>query len=148
MNIHQRKIVKGIVDVALIFGLAGSIVSTVVFKKSIAAINNSGVRIEDLFSWVNLHSIVSVLFISLVLVHIWMHRPFFQMLVSKGHYSKNLLTTSLLVAFTLIIFSVLFFIGGFSFFTLHIHAFFAIVFVTVALTHLVMKFRQLIKCFS
>ena len=147
--ISNRKLLrKGIIDVALLLSLIGCIISTTVFEKSKEAIRNNSVSVEDAFPWVNLHSIIGVIFLITVLIHLWLHRSFLKVVITKKLYSRNRISTFLIAAFILITFSILLFISGFTITTLHVHGFIAFIFVAIATVHFITKFNQFVRCFK
>lgn len=127
---------------AMLLGLIGTIISTNVFEKSKEALRSNGTSIDNVFSWINLHCIIGVLFVCLILIHIWQHRKFIKIFITKKLYAKNKISILMITAFILIFSSILLFLSGFTFTTLHIHGFIANIFIVIAIVHFITNFKK------
>jgi len=146
-NGKYRKYSKGIIDIIMIVGLIGCILSLSVFEK-LEEEFKKGAKIEDVFTWKTPHCIISVILISIICIHILQHRAFLKMIISKNRYLNNKLITLTIVLFLLTLISVLFYIFGFTMTSLHFHSLIVPFFVLIIVVHLVMNFKKLIKLFK
>jgi hypothetical protein len=142
-----RKVLKGVVDILLLVGLIACGLSSSVFEGSREKIMN-GADPNEIFSWGTIHCIIALVFVGIILIHIWQHWPFIKALVSGKLYSKHILMTIVLVLFALTVISFLFFLTGFSQVSLHNHSLFAHIFVLIVVVHFVTRFKSLIRLFK
>lgn len=148
MSTDKRKISKGITDIILLIGLIGTFITTNIYEGRKGAIDN-GAKVEDVvFSWSELHCIISIVFIAAIIIHIWQHWSFYKVLVTKNLYLKNKLTTLTTVLFIGTVISILLYLTGFTYFTLYFHHITASIFVLIALIHFLARFKQMIRLFK
>ncbi len=143
----KKTIGKGLVDITLLIGLVGCIISTSVFDKSKEALRN-GANVADAFSWGSIHCILSIGFTLLILIHLWQHWPFIKNLIKRKLYSKNKITTLVLVFFILTVISFMFYLNGFTFMNLHLHSFASKLLILFIIIHFIKKYNQLICLFK
>ncbi len=143
----NKKISKGLTDIVMIAGLVSCSVSTGVFEKSKEAVRN-GAKIEDAFAWGSMHCVLSLVFIGLILIHLWQHKDFIWCLFTKKMFRKNKMTTLTLLVFVLTVLSIMLYLQGFTFGTLHFHSMIAHLFVLIVVIHLVLNFRKGMNLFK
>jgi len=148
MNTNQWKMAnKGIIDIIMVLGLIGCFIATSVFEESKEALKN-GAEIESVFSWGASHCIISIVLVCVVLIHIWQHWNFHKLLITKKLYLKNKLTSLTILIFILTVISIILYLAGFTFFTLHFHSIVAHIFVFVVIIHFITNFKKLINLFK
>jgi hypothetical protein len=146
-SFKTKQISKGIVEIILLLTLVGCVISTQVFEESKEALRK-GLNAEDVFSWGTSHCIVSLGFVFIILIHIGQHWKFLQTLISKNLYLKNKLTTLTFITFFLTVVSILLYLTGFTFTTLHIHSMFAHLLVLMAIIHFISMLKRLVGLFK
>lgn len=142
-EILKNRIAMIFVDIALIGCFIGSLITSTTFEESKHAIMN-GEAIEDVFAWGTSHCIVSLVFVCLMIIHIWQKWLFYKALITKKLFNKNKLITAMSVLFILTIISILLYIIGFSFTTLHIHSLIVHIFVVIVIIHILTKIKRLV----
>jgi hypothetical protein len=131
-----------LVDILLMVGLIACLVSTSIFEHRGDMRNNE--IYSNLFTFKSIHSIISIVFIGIMALHIWQHWAFTKALFTKQSFIRNKLTTITILTFiSLIISLVLYFAGGFTFFTTHFHSFVANLFTFAIIAHLLFKSKRL-----
>ncbi|MBU4373441.1 MAG: hypothetical protein KJ714_03165 [Euryarchaeota archaeon] len=140
-----NKLSKAIIDAILLLGLIVCINSSSVFEKNKEQIKN-GANPDDVFSLGTLHCIVAIIFVFIMLIHIWQHWNFIKILITKKLYLKNKITTLTTIVFVLVFLSFLPFLIRFTGTTLNFHSFIAHIFAIIIIVHFITKFKQWI-CF-
>ena len=99
-------------------------------------------------SWGSFHCIASMVWHALIVVHIWQHWRMTKALTKWNVMRRNILTTLTAIIYILMAVSIIFFVGGVTYKSLHIHHAIAHIFWIVALIHTIHKtkrFKQLIQ---
>jgi uncharacterized membrane protein YozB (DUF420 family) len=138
---------KGIIDLITIISMIGCWVSTETVKGHRGQFRTE----QDFagnFSWGTLHSILSIIFTILVVIHIWQHWKFILAIIKKNLYSKNVVTTLNFVLFAVTVISFLLYLTGFSRPKGEFHGSVANIFLIAGCIHLVLNFERLLALFG
>ena len=131
-RILSKPISKAVVDLLLVVGLFLSILSSR----------------HSADSWGSLHCIVSMVWYVLMLVHIWQHWRMTKALTKWKVMRRNIITTLTAIVFILMTVSIIFFVGGVSYKSMHIHHAIAHIFWIVILIHAIQKTKRFIQLFK
>lgn len=138
---QEKSIRKFFIDILMMLGLLGCGISTSVFEAGKESLSK-GAKLTDVFSWDSLHCILSTLFICMILIHLWQHRGYLKMMVTKKLFSKNKIISLTAIAFIITAISFLFYLTGFSFTTLRFHSAVAPLFLVLIILHLISKSKR------
>jgi hydrogenase/urease accessory protein HupE len=138
---------KGIIDLITIVAMIGCWVSTDTVKGHRGQFRNEQ-DIADTFSWGTLHSILSIIFTALIIIHIWQHWKFIKAIIKKNLYSKNIVTTLNFVLFAVTVTSFLLYLTGFSRPKGEFHGTVANIFLIAGCVHLLLNFDKLLAMFG
>lgn len=136
----MKKIFKGITSIIMVAGLIGCTVSLKEVKH--------GAKIEDVFLWGTSHCIISLILIGVIFIHIWQHWSHIKLILTKNLYLENKLTTLTGILFLLSVISVFLYLLGSTMTILHFHSLIVHIFLLVAVIHLILNFKKLIKLFQ
>ena len=146
MNSNKKINSKGVIDLITILALVGCYYSTDMEEKHGEAFRN-GPEVANSFSWGTLHSILSIGFTLLIIIHIWQHGKFIKGIVLKHLYAKHILTTITFLSFVVTVVSFLLYLTGFSHSKGEFHGTIANIFLITACVHLVLNFKKLLLLF-
>jgi len=138
-----NKISKVIIDIITVFALTGCWVSTDSVKRHRGQFMTEQDVAND-FSWGTLHSIFSIVFTLLIIVHIWQHWKFIKGIIIKNLYSSNIVTTLTLIFFAVTVISFLLFFTGFSHSKGEFHGTIANIFLIICCVHLVLNLKKML----
>ena len=147
MNNRKRISSKGVIDLITILALIGCYFSTDMEEKHGEAFRHGEGAVND-FSWGTLHSILSIIFTVLIIIHIWQHWKFIKGIILKNLYSKNIVTTITLLTFVVTVFSFLLYLTGFSHSKGEFHGTIANIFLITGCVHLVLNFKKMLALFE
>jgi hypothetical protein len=145
--IKNNKITKIIIDIFGIIAMIGCWVSTDTAKVSKGHFGNEQ-DIASSFSWGTLHSIVSIAFTVLLIIHLCQHWKFIKGIVKKHLYLRNKVTTITLITFVVTILSFLLFLTGFNRSLGEFHGTAANIFLITCCIHLVFNFKKMLILFK
>jgi hypothetical protein len=145
--INSNKTSKGILDLITIIAMIGCWVSTDTAKGPREAFRN-GLDDTNNFSWGTPHSILSIVFTVLLVVHIWQHWKLIKLIVIKNLYSKNIVTSLTLLTFIVTVASFLIYFTGFSHSKGEFHGTVANIFLIAGCIHLVLNFKKMLALFE
>jgi hypothetical protein len=146
MNINN-KISKAIIDLLTIIAMIGCWASTDSVKGPRGQFRSEE-EIANNFSWGTLHSIFSVIFTVMILIHIWQHWKLIKGIVLKNMYSKNIVTTITLIAFIVTLGSFLIYFLGFNDARGEFHGTVANFFLISGSVHLVLNLKKMLSLFE
>ncbi|HEX2967542.1 MAG TPA: hypothetical protein VHO46_00460 [Bacteroidales bacterium] len=146
MDKRKKSIRKVITDLLLIPFLVICFFSSHVVKghRDHSANFSSG---SDDFSWLTLHSISSIIFSLIIVIHILQHWAMIKGIAEKRLYSKNLTSTLTLITFVVTVLSYIVYINGFSHSKGEFHGTIANLFLIIAVVHLFLNFRKMLVLF-
>lgn len=110
------------------------------FRNEMDAANN--------FSWGTLHSILSIVFTVMVIIHIWQHWKLIKGIIIKNLYSKNIVTSLTLLTFIVTVASFLIYFAGFSHSRGEFHGTVANIFLIISCVHLALNFKRMLALFE
>lgn len=143
----QKRHYKGVIDVIMILGLMGCIISLSSFEEFKEELK-AGANVENVFSWGSPHCIISLMLIVIIFIHIWQHLPLLKSIISKKLYLKNKLTSLISIFFVLTIVSVILYLFGFISSTLHFHSLIVGIFMLIVVIHLVLNLKKFFNLFK
>ena len=144
---NSNKINKGIIDLITVASMIGCWVSTDTAKGPRQSFR-SELDDTDNFSWGTPHSILSIVFTVLLIVHIWQHWKLIKGIVIKNLYSKNIVTSLTLLTFIVTVASFLIYFTGFSRPKGEFHGTVANTFLIAGCIHLVLNFKKMLALFK
>jgi hypothetical protein len=147
MNKNSRISKKGVIDVITILALIGCWASTDTVKEQRGQFRNAQDIATD-FSWGTLHSILSIIFTSLIIIHIWQHWKFIRGIIVKNLYSKNIVSTLTLITFLVTLVSFLVYLTGYSHSKGEFHGTVANIFLLTCCVHLALNFKKMMDLFN
>ncbi len=143
----KKEQIKGIcqviTDMLMFIGIILSIISSSVFESSSEAVNK-GARVEDVFSWGNWHCILSVVVVILMIAHYLQHIDFVKQLFTERFKLKHIYFSVVNIAFILLLFSLYYFLNGFSDEYLEFHKIVVHLFSLIILIHIIAKANKFI----
>jgi hypothetical protein len=144
---NSNKINKGIIDLITVASMIGCWVSTDTakgprqsFRSELDAAGN--------FSWGTLHSIISIVFTVMLIVHIWQHWKLIKGIIIKNLYSQNIVTSLTFLTFIVTVTSFLIYFTGFSNSKGEFHGTVANLFLITGCIHLVLNFKKMLALFE
>jgi hypothetical protein len=146
MNRKKSISSKGVIDLITILAMVGCWISTDTVKGQRGQFR-SELDIANNFSWGTLHSILSIIFTLMIIIHIWQHWKFIKGIILKNLYSRNIVTTLSLITFVLTVVSFLLYLTGFSHSRGEFHGTIANIFLITGCVHLVLNFKKLLALF-
>jgi hypothetical protein len=138
-----NKFCKVITDLIIIAAMIGCWASSDTAKGPREAFR-SNLDVANSFSWGTLHSILSIIFTVIILIHIWQHWEFIKGIIIKNLYSKNIVTTITLLTFIVTILSFLVYFTGFNHSKGEFHGTIANIFLLTCCVHLVLNFKKML----
>ena len=147
MNNNKKISSKGVIDLITILALIGCYLSTDMEERHGESFRN-GPDVASNFSWGTLHSILSIVFTVLIVIHIWQHWKFIKGIIVKNLYSKNIVTTVTSITFVVTVVSFLLYLTGFSHSKGEFHGTVANIFLITGCVHLVLNFKKLLALFG
>lgn len=146
MNMKKSISSKGVIDLITILAMIGCWISTDTVKGQRGQFRSEQ-DIANNFSWGTLHSILSIVFTLMIIIHIWQHWKFIKGIILKNLYSRNIVTTLSLITFVLTVVSFLLYLTGFSHSRGEFHGTIANIFLITGGVHLVLNFKKLVALF-
>lgn len=143
----RNKIIKGITDIVTILAMIGCWVSTDSVKGQRGHFRNE-LEVADNFSWGTLHSIFSILFSFMILIHILQHWKLIKSIIVKNLYSKNVVSSVTFIAFLITIGSFLVYLTGFTNSKGEFHGTVANIFLIIGCIHLVLNLKKFLALFE
>jgi hypothetical protein len=137
---------KGIIDIVTILALVGCFVSTDLEEKHGESFRNIQDVASD-FSWGTIHSILSIIFTLLIIIHVWQHWKFIKVIIVKKLYSRNIVTTISLLTFVVTVASFLLYLTGFNSSKGEFHGTIGNIFLMTCCVHLVLNFKKMLALF-
>ncbi|MBK7131541.1 MAG: hypothetical protein IPH69_01555 [Bacteroidales bacterium] len=141
------KIAKGLIDIVTIVAMIGCWVTTESVKGHRGG-SRSEQEIANSFSWGTLHSIFSIVFSLLIIIHLFQHWKFIKGMVLKSLYSKNIVTTITLITFIVTVVSFLVYLTGFNDSKGEFHGTVANIFLISGCVHLVLNLKKFLSLFE
>jgi hypothetical protein len=100
------------------------------------------------FSWGTLHSILSIVFTVMIIIHLWQHWKLIKGIIIKNLYAKNIVTSLTLLTFIVTVISFLIYFTGFSHSKGEFHGTIANIFLIAGCIHLVLNFKKMLALFE
>ena len=135
---------KFIINLIMIAGLIGCLVSTVIFEKG-GRVRNHGTGFSEMFKWGTSHCIISLVLVVFILIHIWQHWGYIKTVIRKKLYWKNKILTLTSVLFMITISSIILYLFGFDGVHRHYHSLVTHLFVLITIVHFILNFKKLIR---
>ena len=132
-RIFSKQISKAIIDVLLVAGLFVSVLSS---------------HHPASASWGSFHCMASMAWYALMVVHIWQHWRLTKALAKWKNMKRNIISSLTAILFILMTVSVILFIGGVNFNSLHVHHVIAHLFWMVIAIHVVTKAKSFVRLFK
>jgi hypothetical protein len=146
MMSKKSRISKGVIDLITILAMIGCWVSTDMEKEGRETFRN-GMDDVNNFSWGTLHSILSIAFSVLIIIHIWQHWKFLKGIILKNLYSKNIVTTLTFITFIVTVASFLLYLTGFTNSRGEFHGTIANIFLISGCVHLALNLKKFLAIF-
>jgi hypothetical protein len=147
MNNNSRSISKGVTGLLALLSMIGCWVSTDMGVKNGESFRNRSDVGND-YSWGTLHSILSIVFTLLIIIHIWQHWKLIVGIIKKNLYSRNIVTTLTSITFLVTVVSFLLYLTGFSHSKGEFHGTIGNIFLITCCVHLVLNFRKMLVLFE
>jgi hypothetical protein len=144
MNNKKRISSKGVIDIIMILAMIGCWASTDTVKGQRGQFRNEQDIVNN-FSWGTLHSILSIVFTILIIIHISQNWKFIKGIIVKKLYSKNIVSTLTFITFAVTLISFLLYLTGFSHSRGEFHGTIANIFLITGSVHLVLNFKKLMN---
>jgi hypothetical protein len=138
---------KGVIDIITIVAMIGCWASTESVKRHRGQFRTE-LDVAGSFSWGTLHSILSMIFTFLIIIHIWQHWKFILAIIKKNLYSKNVVTTLNFVLFAVTVISFLLYLTGFTRTKGEFHGTIANIFLIAGCIHLFLNFNKMLTMFG
>jgi hypothetical protein len=143
----SSKTAKGIIDLFVIVSMIACYLSSDMEKGG----HREGIRREESFgqdfSWGTVHSITSLVFTALILIHVIQHWSMIKGIVLKNLYAKNIVTTITIVTFIITVISFLVYLTGFSHSRGEFHGTVANLFLITGSIHIVLNIKKFVALF-
>jgi|WetSurMetagenome_2_1015567.scaffolds.fasta_scaffold251201_2 uncharacterized membrane protein (DUF373 family) len=148
MNQYKSKLSIAIADLLMIAAMVVCYVSSDMEKGGHGeAFRHAQDFIPD-FSWATLHSISSLVFTALILIHLIQHWNMIRNIIVKNLYSRNIMTSITAVTFIITVLSFAVYLTGFSHGKGEFHGTTANIFLISGGIHLVLNLTKLAALFK
>ena len=144
MKFKSQGFYRVIIDVLLTIVLIISVVSTSVFEEIFKHLK-SGLNLNDVLSWNEVHCIISITLSVLIVIHIKQHWAYLQNIFKRKNYVSEIIILLALLFFVLTVVSYLIYISGFTETKLHFHSLVAHLFLLILVIHIISKAKTVIK---
>ncbi len=144
---NKNKISKGVIDLITIVAMIGCWASTESAEGHRGQFRNEQ-DVANSFSWGTLHSILSIIFSVMIIIHVWQHWGFIKAIIKKNLYSKNIVTTLNFLLFVVTVISFLLYLTGFSSTKGEFHGTIANIFLIAGCVHLILNFNKMLAMFG
>jgi hypothetical protein len=145
MNINRR-ISNAVIDLITLLAMIGCWVSTDMEEDNRETFRN-GMDVANNFSWGTLHSVLSIIFCTLIIIHILQHWKLIKGIIFKNLYTKNIVPILTLITFIVTVVSFLLYLTGFTHSKGEFHGTIANIFLVTGCIHLVFNLKKFLALF-